>query len=634
MARIEQVKVHRGPFHTAGSPVALEAYALLIDRKTGRYYAQVKFVNVCESMIRSVIIVVTASTLGSPVEVAHIYPAINLCPGAAHGSQEAVPLGDTQATDIKVSVRSVELKDGAGWEANADAEWSPLPVRKPLENLEAPRSCLSMYRSAFNSAKYVPWAMDEIWQCSCGMLNLAEHAVCSGCGYLQTDIMAAVNAESLIAADRRWMTIMIKQVILALTELAEKRAAEEELARKKEEAARIEAERKAEHEKKLAEEKAARDAKNLAEARELIAEGGEEQLNRAIQILKLVPKRASEKSLAEAKTKREALAALSSNDPSAMKSAVEILPDDDSSEELRSALISKAAEIASKQKRLSRLAIIAGLCTVLVIGGCVLATNVIGAAMKRHQAEQLVSEGNFSEAMAIYAELDDNEKYEQTQSMQCEPEYQYIQEHLTNSDETTYQYLCELKDLGYKDAADIYSSLYQWHFELVVTTKEAYEAKGLVNLTEYRETAPLSESVCAVLKCWGGYPGEEKEAFVHFACVITPFTTTTRHLVTGYKTLEGGLAADSDDTVHLFQLNLDSEYDAVPADNNNVVTTYEITSVPRDMASITAEAYVDGFGQLDSSKYTNSGSAFSSVLLSKGMIAPVATSGTITATIQ
>lgn len=137
-----------------------------------------------------------------------------------------------------------------------------------------------------------------------------------------------------------------------------------------------------------------------------------------------------------------------------------------------------------------------------------------------------------------------------------------------------------------------------------------------------------------MLKCWGGYPGEEKEAFVHFACIITPLTTTTRHLVTGYKTLEGGLAADSDDTVHLFQLNLDSEYDAVPADNNNVVTTYEITSVPRDMASITAEAYVDGFGQLDSSKYTNSGSAFSSVLLSKGMIAPVATSGTITATIQ
>lgn len=334
---------------------------------------------------------------------------------------------------------------------------------------------------------------------------------------------------------------------------------------------------------------------------------------------------------ADMRAVERARATLSSNDPSAMKSAAEMLPDNDNSKELRNELISKAAEIVSKQKRLSRLAIIAGLCTVVVIGGSVLAANVIGAATKRHQAEQLTSEGNYREAMAIYAELDDGEKYEQTQSMQCETEYQYIQEHLINSDETTYQYLCELKDLGYRDAADIYSSLYQWHFELVATTKEAYEAKGLVNLTEYRESVPLSESACAVLKCWGGYPGEEKEAFVHFACEIAPFT---RHFVTGYKTLEGGLAADSDDAVHLFQLDLDTEYDAVPVVNKPEVRVFEITQVPRDMTSITAEAYVDGFGRFDSSEYTNSGSAFASVLLNEGTIAPVATSGTITTTIQ
>lgn len=112
-----------------------------------------------------------------------------------------------------------------------------------------------MYRSVFSSAKYVPWAIGEIWQCSCGMLNPVGHSVCCGCGYLQADIMAAIDADSLIAAERRWKTIRIKQVILALTELAEKRAAEEELTRKKEEAARIKAERRAEHEKKLAEEK-------------------------------------------------------------------------------------------------------------------------------------------------------------------------------------------------------------------------------------------------------------------------------------------------------------------------------------------------------------------------------------------
>lgn len=328
---------------------------------------------------------------------------------------------------------------------------------------------------------------------------------------------------------------------------------------------------------------------------------------------------------ADMRAVERARAALSSNDPSAMRSAIEVLPDDEDSEELRSELISKAAEIVSKQKRLSRLAIIAGLCTAVVIGGCVLATNVIDAAMKRHQAEQLTSEGNFSEAMAIYAELDDNEKYEQAQSMQCEAEYQYIQEHLTNSDKTTYQYLCELKDLGYRDAAEIYSSLYQWHFELVATTKKAYEEKGLVNLTEYKESAPLSESACAVLKYWGGYPGEEKMAFVHFTCKTATYTS---HLITGYETLNGGLAANSDGTVRLFQLNLDAEYEDVPVINKSEVRYFEITQVPRDMTSVTAEAYVDD-DQFEFSKYANSGSAFASVLLSKDPIAPVVTSGTI-----
>lgn len=214
---------------------------------------------------------------------------------------------------------------------------------------------------------------------------------------------------------------------------------------------------------------------------------------------------------ADMRAVERARTALSSNDPLVMKSAVEMLPDDDSSEELRNELISKAAEIVSRQKRLSRLAIITGLCTVVVVAGYVLATNVIGPAMKRHQAEQLTSEGNFSEAMAIYEELDDGEKYEQTQSMQYETEgdealanedfekaienyeaasldekvkeakFSYVEKY-RDSTPLSWIYLKELKNCGYEGASALYSKLDSgWSFDVGFAVITEDERNGIVD---------------------------------------------------------------------------------------------------------------------------------------------------------
>lgn len=306
MARIEQVKVHRGPFHTAGSPVAVEAYALLIDRKTGKYYAQVKFANVCMSKITSVVISVAAHTLEGLVELTHIYPAINLYPGACHGSQEAVPLGDAQVVDIDVAACLVELESEPTWEGSDDTAWRQLPTPRQLKELDAPGDYVRMYRSVFGKARYVPWATDELWQCSCGALNHIGCVTCNKCGYRQTDIMTAANADSIVAAERDWRTIRIKQLVHALAELAEKRGAKEELERKK-----------AERAKQLAKEKAAKEREELAkakklidEAQKLIAGGGEAQLNKAVKILDSVPKHAGTASEAAENTKINAMAKL------------------------------------------------------------------------------------------------------------------------------------------------------------------------------------------------------------------------------------------------------------------------------------------------------------------------------------
>ncbi len=482
MARIEQVKVHRGSFHAEGSPVAVEAYALLIDRKTGKYYAQVKFANVCGSGISSIAIVVTVRTLGKDAKITHIYPAINLRPGASYGSQEAVPLGDAQAVDIEVAVSLVELRDGTRWEPTADAGWSQLPERRSLEALGAPESSLGMYRSVFKHAKYIPWTSAEIWQCSCGKLNPMSAGICLGCGFKASDVMAASDEESLAAAERGWRTAVIGQVASALTELADRRAIEEDLARKKAERdAELERQRAAQ-EKELAEKKAAREKADLAKAHELIEGGSEGQLLEAIALVEPIHGVDADECR---ETARNRLARLKSERLAELKAKRR-------KKYVQGGAVAVAAAIAA-----------------IVFGYVVIpAGKQADISMKRRQAEQLISEGGYDDAMAIYTELDDTEAYAQTQLKKFEAQgdealanenfekaigyyqdarlddkvhdamFAYVKKY-RDSTSQSWEYLEVLKNCNYEGAADLYSELYNsWSVDVgfAVVSEDEHDA--------------------------------------------------------------------------------------------------------------------------------------------------------------
>lgn len=269
-----------------------------------------------------------------------------------------------------------------------------------------------------------------------------------------------------------------------------------------------------------------------------------------------------------------------------------------------------ALKSADRKKRTKlRAAISAGVAAVIAVA--IVITQIVIPARER-AAEQ--------------ARIEAERAAEQARA---EAEYQYVTEHLSNSDETTYEYLCELKELGYRDAADIYESLYEWHFELVATTKEAYEANGFVNLAEYNGSSPLGETGIAVLKCWGGHPDEMKTGIVAFTCEDPTSQTRTRRLISDFQFFKGGVGADDEDAYYTVALS-NPDYEISISDAG---ISYEPPADKyRYLTSVVAEAYVDGFGAFNADRYGSSGSAYVSVLGNKGKITPVATSGTIVTT--
>lgn len=63
--------------------------------------------------------------------------------------------------------------------------------------------------------------------------------------------------------------------------------------------------------------------------------------------------------------------------------------------------------------------------------------------------------------------------------------YGYISTHKSSESFTTYLYLKNLKDIGYKDSADIFKELYAWKATIVANDSETNETKRMSPLSKY-----------------------------------------------------------------------------------------------------------------------------------------------------
>lgn len=218
--------------YTAGSPVLLEAGALLKDSRTGAVLVQLKMRSVSAKPIRAVMVAVDAFDVsGAPLEGVAEYQYLDLSVprDEPFGQHQAIVLPDANTRRASVRCTRVVFADGTSWEADPSAVWLPLPERTTLEEALSQELAEQYRRDTAACAQMLPQRCGSLWSCACGALNSAEEKVCHRCG-LSLDAQLAVLDETVL-----------REHLAAYKEAEAKKA--EELCRR-------EKERQAEHRRK------------------------------------------------------------------------------------------------------------------------------------------------------------------------------------------------------------------------------------------------------------------------------------------------------------------------------------------------------------------------------------------------
>ena len=182
--------------YITGSPVMIEAGALLKDTQTNKVVAQLKLRNVGAKKIKAVTVAfclkdVKEQTIGAPY--VHSYLDVHADRNEQFGTKQPVVLPDKSARAYDVYVTEVVMEDGEVWLADK-VRWESLEMPETLEDALKDEQLVKQYRiNHGGDSKYVPTAQKDIWFCSCGRINQKDEDVCHGCG----NRLLAVNTEQL-----------------------------------------------------------------------------------------------------------------------------------------------------------------------------------------------------------------------------------------------------------------------------------------------------------------------------------------------------------------------------------------------------------------------------------------------------
>ena len=230
--------------YTEGSPLLIEAGALLRDSQSNKLLAQLKLKNLDARALRAVQVRLwPEDAFGHATDspVLYTYLDLNVPQGGTFGAKNPIPLPDPATRNLRAEICDVAFADGSRWTAPEGAVWAPLPAAEPVEKaLSDAELCKQLRLEQGENCRFVPTRHGELWRCACGEAVKGETCPACGKGFFEIDLPALTEAK-----DKR---------------LAEEKAVREKAAAEAAEQARIEAE-KAE---KLAKEKAERAGKAKA----------------------------------------------------------------------------------------------------------------------------------------------------------------------------------------------------------------------------------------------------------------------------------------------------------------------------------------------------------------------------------
>lgn len=200
--------------YTEGSPVLIEAGALLRDNVTGGVLAQLKIKSISNKIIKALTVGIIPYDVAERQlsdAVMHQYLDLSLGRDSEFGQKNAIALPDPATRSFKVYVSELVF-DGNSIYSFTKNEWVSLDIAKvPVSQiLNDDVELIKQFHATYGAQyKYLPKRERCLWLCSCGSINHDDEANCHNCGqeympFEKVDITALKTArDERVAEERR-----------------------------------------------------------------------------------------------------------------------------------------------------------------------------------------------------------------------------------------------------------------------------------------------------------------------------------------------------------------------------------------------------------------------------------------------
>ena len=189
--RYERIFTLPGLLYTQGSPIIVEAGALLKDNQYNTVVAQLKFRNISEKIIKAVSVNIFAldiaqRSLGEPV----IFQYLDLSASRDDNFGQNIPvnLPNPETRAFYISIREIIFDNNEVWNTGEKA-WQSLPMAFPLDDFFKDPEMTKQFKIRFGSdCSVCPTQIGDLWYCACGNINHTYESICHHCGKRATDL--------------------------------------------------------------------------------------------------------------------------------------------------------------------------------------------------------------------------------------------------------------------------------------------------------------------------------------------------------------------------------------------------------------------------------------------------------------
>ena len=193
--------------YAEGSPLLIEAGALLRDSQNGRLIAQLKLKNLGEKAVQAAKIRLwPQDPAGRPLGGAIEYTYLDQSAGRrdSFGAKNPIPVAESSTRSFRAELEEVIFADGSLWTAPEGAVWAPLPAGETLETaLGDSELCKQLRLERGEDCRFRPARMLDLWRCACGEAVRGETCPACGKGFFEIDLPALTAAkDERLAAEK------------------------------------------------------------------------------------------------------------------------------------------------------------------------------------------------------------------------------------------------------------------------------------------------------------------------------------------------------------------------------------------------------------------------------------------------